>query len=193
MARYCRETCGGPITGSFINRPVHLLHLPSQAGDRASTLLHSGDTQVTTKTTVAPRGGCPRRCDHVSLGSLRYFLCCVARMITVQQCTRAPIEATSPPAGLPLMESCSDIVKKHQSMIAWKTMDIFPGRVLLVYIANLSAKLLLFTKIWSLRMRQKCQSTLCSLEGKSLILGDNRKRVLHKPSVYYDKNSARKC
>lgn len=51
------------------------------------------------------------------LGSLRYFLCCVARLLTVQMCTQAFITVSFQAAGIWLIESGRDLVEKHEWMI----------------------------------------------------------------------------
>lgn len=43
----------------------------------------------------------------------------------------------SPVADLSMIESYSKMVKKHQSMIAWGTMNLSPGRSVEVYVADL--------------------------------------------------------
>lgn len=50
----------------------------------------------------------------------------------------------SPTAGLLLIESHTNEVKKHQSMIDQGTMNMFLGRMLQVYVANLAAKTIFF-------------------------------------------------
>lgn len=53
---------------------------------------------------------------------------------------------TSSVAVLSFVESRSDVVEKHQSMIARGSMHIFPGLPYDVYVANLSARPILFTR-----------------------------------------------
>lgn len=87
-------------------------------------------------------------------GNLRYFTCFVTHSITVKLSSHAPIAVASPAAGLSLIESCSNMVGKHQSKIAWKTMDILPGRPFPVYLPKLSGKPIHFTKVWSSSISQ---------------------------------------
>lgn len=79
-------------------------------------------------------------------GNLKYFTCRVAHSKMVQPYTKTSITVASQSAGLSLIDSCNDMVKKHQSMVAWRTMDIFSRRPFEVYGANLLAKQIIFTK-----------------------------------------------
>lgn len=53
---------------------------------------------------------------------------------------------TTPAAEQSFIMSCSDMIKKHQSMKVQRKVDIFLGGPFDGYIANISAKLMPFTK-----------------------------------------------
>lgn len=80
------------------------------------------------------------------LGNLRYFPCVLGRPVTAHPFTQAPTTVPSPAAGLSMIESHGDMVEKHQSMIARRTMDLFPAQPSQCDEAYPCKKPILFTK-----------------------------------------------
>lgn len=78
--------------------------------------------------------------------TLRYSPCLVGNPKEVQQCTQAPIMVTSTAALQSSIEPDRNMAEQHQWLVAPGTMDFFPGRFFEVFVADLSAKLILLTK-----------------------------------------------
>lgn len=144
-------------------------HLSNEVEDRADTLPPRGDSHVITGGHVCLWGGRTRRRDGVWFGKSEVFSFSRSPSyspIAVLLCTHASVAVISLAAGISLIESSSNKVEKHKLMISWGTMDIFPRRTFEMYVANLSAKPILFKKIWSLHNRVRLQTTLCLFERK---------------------------
>lgn len=101
------------------------------------------------------------------LGNLRVFPCRPARPKMVQPYTQAWITVPSPAAELSSIEPCSNLVGKDQSMIPQVMMDIFSEPPVEVYVGNLLAKPILFTKISSSHTHLRLRIILCTIDGKA--------------------------
>lgn len=63
-------------------------------------------------------------------------------------------------------------------MILWGTMNIFNGQPFQIYVANLSPKPILLTKVWSSRTHLRLWTRLSTLKGKSRTLRNRRRTAL---------------
>lgn len=128
---------------------------------------------------------------------MRSASCHVALPTMVQLYTQASITMPSPDGGLYLIESCSHMKRKHQTMVPLGTMEIFPGRPLRsTYQTTRGSRFSSTNILWS-RTRPRFQATLSILNGKSGILNDRTKialaQAIHVSHQRPCKRMRRKC
>lgn len=136
MARGCREPHVEPTTRDVIYRTMYPWHFPNQAEDGANTLPPGVDTHITTKSDVTPRGGRSKRWDAVDVGKPEIFSLSHSAFYnsTTVYKNFNYSNPTPPAAVISLIEHCSDMMDKPQSMIPpgrWKSSGNAISRLML--------------------------------------------------------------
>lgn len=74
------------------------------------------------------------------------FCCCKALPKIIYPYTQCSLRVPSPATGPSVIEPCSNLLEKDQSLLACGMMHLFEGRAFENYIANLSASVIPFSK-----------------------------------------------
>lgn len=155
MIRYDWETSGSPITWDVIYWPVHPWHFSNRAEGSTNALPPTGNTPIFLEGRVDPRGERPSQCICQRFEKFKGFPFRIENPRIVQLYILCSFTVSYPATWLSLILLCSDVVEKHQLMIAWGIIDISTGQPYQVYVANLSARPILFAENMGLAYASK--------------------------------------